>query len=65
MLYIYICACACNLFQEEISACAAVHTCYVKDACNRVQSIILLPCMMGMSFVPVVLKGLNVSELEQ
>ena len=31
-----------SLFREEISACAAVHTCYVMDTCDRVQSIILL-----------------------
>ena len=51
-----------SLFQEEISACAAVHTCYVMDACNQVQSIILLPCMMGTSFLLVELKRLIVSE---
>ena len=36
-----------SLFQEEISACALVRTCYVIGACNRVKSIILLPLMMG------------------
>ena len=36
-----------SLFLEEISACAAVHTHCVMDACNCVQSIILLPCMVG------------------
>ena len=35
-----------NLFQDEISACAAVHMRYVMDKCNHVQSIILLPPMM-------------------
>ena len=29
-----------SLFQEEISACAAIHTCYVMDACGCVQIII-------------------------
>ena len=51
-----------SLFQEEISACTAVHTCYVMDACNQVRSIILLPCMMGTSFLLVGLKRLIVSE---
>lgn len=32
------------------SACAAVHTCYAVDACDRVQSIILLSGM-ATSFV--------------
>ena len=36
-----------SLFLEEISACAAVHTHCVMDTCNCVQSIILLPCMVG------------------
>ena len=35
-----------SLFLEEISACAAVHTRYVINACNRVRCIILLPRMM-------------------
>ena len=53
------------LFWEEICACEAVHTHYVTDACNRVQSIILLPHMVGTSFVLVVLTRLNVSEPKQ
>ena len=53
-----------SLFWEKISACVAVHTRYVMDACDRVQSIILLPRMVGTSFVFVALKGLNVSEPE-
>ena len=52
------------LFQEEISAFAAVHMRYVLDACNHAQSIVLLPRMMGTSFVPVTLTRLNVSEPE-
>ena len=28
-----------SLFQEEIIACAAIHTCYVMDACDCVQTI--------------------------
>ena len=51
-----------SLFREEISACAAVHARYVMDVCNHVRSIILLPSMMGMSFVLVVVTGLIVSE---
>ena len=53
-----------ELFVREISACAAVHTCYVMGACNRVRSIILLPRMVGTSFVLVALTGLNISEPE-
>ena len=49
-----------SLFWEEISACAAVQTRYVMDACDHV---ILLPPMMGTSFVPVTLTKLIVSEL--
>ena len=52
-----------SLFWQEISACAAVHTCYVIDACNRVSYIILLPPMIGMSFVLVALTRLILSEL--
>ena len=52
-----------SLFYEEISACAAVHTRYVMDACDQVRSIILLPPMMGTSFVLVALTRLIVSEL--
>ena len=51
-------------FWEEIKACAAVCKCYVMNACNFVQSIILLPHMVGTSFVIVALKRLNVSELK-
>ena len=39
-----------NLFLEEISACAAVHMCYVTEACDHVHSIILLSCMVGCHF---------------
>ena len=53
-----------SLFREEISACAAVHTRYVVDACDRVQSIILLLLMVGTSFVLVALTRLNVNELK-
>ena len=49
-----------SLFWEEISACAAVQTHCVMDACGRV---ILLPPMMGTSFVLVMLTKLIVSEL--
>ena len=45
-----------SLFREEISACAAVHTRYVMDACDRVRPIILLPPMMRTSFVLVTLR---------
>ena len=51
-----------SLFREEISACAAVHMCYVMDACDRVPPIILLPPMMGTSFVLVVLTRLIVNK---
>ena len=51
-----------SLFQEEISACAAVHTCCVMNACSPVRSIILLLCMMAMSFVLVALTRGNVTE---
>ena len=51
-----------SLFVEEISACAAVHTCYIMDVCNHVWPIILLPPMMGMSFVLVALTRLIFSK---
>ena len=51
-----------SLFQEEISACAAVHMHYVTDACDRVRPIILLPPMTGMSFVLVTLTRLIISK---
>ena len=51
-----------SLFQEETSGCAVIHTCYIMDVCDRVRSILLLPPMMGMSFVLVVLTRLIVSE---
>ena len=51
-----------SLFQEEIGACAAVHTHYVMDTCDRVQPLILLPPMMGMSFMLVTLTRLIVSK---
>ena len=51
-----------SLFQEEISACAAVHMCYVMDVCDCVWYIIILPCMMGKSFILWELTRLNVSE---
>ena len=50
------------LFREEISACAAVHMRYLISAGDRVQSIFLLLCMAGTSFVLVALTRLNVSE---
>ena len=50
-----------SLFQEEINACA-VHTHYVMDLCDLVGSIILLPPIMGMSFLLVVLTRLIVRE---
>ena len=40
-----------SLFWEEISACAAVLKCYVMDVCDLVQSIILMPCIVGMPFM--------------
>ena len=51
-----------SLFREEISACAAVHMRYVMDACDRVRPIILLPPIMGTSFVLVALTKLIVSK---
>ena len=51
-----------SLFQEEINAYAAIHTHYVMDACDRVQPTILLPPMMGMSFLLVALTRLIVRE---
>ena len=54
----------CSLFREEVSACAAVHTRYVMDACDRVRSIILLPPIMGMSFLLLALTRLIVHELK-
>ena len=54
-----------SLFQEEISACAAVHRHHVMDVCNCAQSIILLSPMIGMSFMLVVLSRLIVSEPKQ
>ena len=52
----------CSLLQEEISACAAAHMHYVMDMCNCVQPIILLPPMMGTSFMLVALTRLIVSK---
>ena len=40
---------------HTMGACAAIHTRYVMYMCNHVGSIILLPLMMGMSFVLVTL----------
>ena len=51
-----------SLFQEQISACAVVHMRYVMDACDRVRPIILLPPIMGTSFVLVALTRLIVSK---
>ena len=51
-----------SLFWEEISACVAVHMCYVMDACDHVRSIILLPPMMGTSFMLIVLIRVIISE---
>ena len=51
-----------HIVQEEISACAAFHMRYVMDACDRMQPIILLPPVMGMSFVLVALTRLIVSK---
>ena len=57
------CVRACvTLFWEEISACAVVHTRYVMDACDRVRPLILLPPIMGTSFVLVALTRLIVSK---
>ena len=52
------------LFWEEISASAAVHTCYVMDRWDRVQSIILLlhTHMVGTSFLLFLLRRLNASD---
>ena len=52
-IYVWLC----RLFREETSACVAVQTCYVVDACDHVWSIILLA-----SFVLVTLTRLIVSE---
>ena len=51
-----------SLFRGEISACAAVHTRYVMDTCDCVRPIILLPPVMGTSFVLVALTRLIVSK---
>ena len=51
-----------SLFWEEISACAPVHTCYVMDVCDPVGAIILLPPMMGTSFMLVMLTRLIISK---
>ena len=53
-----------SLFQEEISACVAVHMHYDIDVYNCVWSIILLPHMVGMPFVLFALTKLKVSELK-
>ena len=50
------------LYWEEISACAAVRKRYVTEPCDRVRSVILLPWMMGTSFLLVVLTRLIVSK---
>ena len=52
-----------SLFWEEIRAFVAVHARYVMDARHRVRSIILLPPVMGTSFVLVALTKLIFSEL--
>ena len=54
--------CSASLFQEEISACAAVHTCYVMDVCDCVRPVILLPPMMRTSFVLVALTRQIISK---
>ena len=51
-----------SLFREEIGACAAVHMRYVMDTCDHVRPIILLPPMMGTSFVLVALTRLIISK---
>ena len=51
-----------SLFREEIGACAVVQTRYVMDACNCVRPIILLPPILGMSFVLLALTRLIVSK---
>ena len=61
-LWLFSSKCINSLFREEINACAAVHTCYVMDTWDRVQSIIFLSPMMGMSFLLVVLTRLIVRE---
>ena len=54
-----------TLFWEERSAFAPVYMTHtVVDLSDCVQSIILLSCIVGTSFVLFVLKGLNVSEPE-
>ena len=53
-----------SLFQEEIWACAAVHMCYVMNACDQVRSIIFLPCMVEVSFLFVVLKKAECQWIE-
>ena len=35
-----------SLFQEEMSACVAVPMCYVMDASDHLQFVILLPYML-------------------
>ena len=64
LLYLYLSRELKWVFWGEISVCAAVHTCYVINMCDRVQSIILLSRMVGMSFMPVMLTRLNVSKPE-
>ena len=51
-------------FWEEISTCVAGHMRYVMDTCDHVQSIILLPRMVGKSFMLVALRKLNVNKAE-
>ena len=51
-----------SLFREEINAFEAVHTRSVVDACDSVQSIILLHHMMGTALLLVLLTRLIVSE---
>ena len=51
-----------SLFREEINSCAAVHTRYLMDTCDRVRSIFFLSPMMGMSFLFVALTRLIVTE---
>ena len=52
-----------SLFQEEISTCVAVCTCYVIDTCNHQWSIIFLPRTVGTSFLLVTLTT-NKAECE-
>ena len=54
-LKLFIVVLKCRLFLEEISACVAVHTHYVMDACDRVPSIIPLPRMV----MPIMLVALK------